>query len=72
MQTLTPVLDAIAEERDYCDTKEFAKVFIAAEQSARKNASEKGQCFGVRPVKVGNKLLWPIAQMKARLQGHAK
>jgi hypothetical protein len=59
----------IANGRDHIDTTEFGQVTIRAEQTIRKNHSQTGACFGIRPVKVGGKLLWPVAEIAAMLQG---
>ena len=58
--SLPPGLSAIADNRDLVNTSEFAKVFNVASQTVRKNYSQNGVCFGIRPIKVGNTLLWPV------------
>jgi hypothetical protein len=66
---LPPALAAIARGRDNIKTGEYAKVTDHAEQTIRKNYSSTGHCFGIRPRKVGNILLWPVAEIAAMLQG---
>jgi hypothetical protein len=68
-QSLTPALAAIAAGRDHILTEEFAKAFNRASQTIRKNYCEKGECFGIRPLKIGNRLLWPVTQVAALLAG---
>jgi len=67
-----PALNAIAKKRDHANTNEFAEAFDTEPQTVRKYVSRTGECYGVRPVKVGGKWLWPLAKMAARLQGGAK
>lgn len=62
-------LAAIAEGRDHIRTNEFARAFNKAPQTIRKNYCLTGECYGIRPVKVGNSLLWPVAPTAARLTG---
>jgi hypothetical protein len=72
MQTqmsLCPALAAIAAGRDHIRTEEFAKATNRAVQTIRKNACLKGECFGIRPLKFGNRLLWPVSQIAALLNG---
>ena len=66
---LPPALAAIASGRDHINTGEYAKVTTHAAQTIRKNYSSAGHCFGIRPRKVGNILLWPVAEIAALLQG---
>ena len=69
---LPPVLAAIASGRDHIETDEYGKVTNHASQTIRKNYCLTGECFGIRPVKVGNKLLWPVVSIAAMLSGGAK
>ena len=61
-------LAAIAAGRDHINTAEFAHATDRANQTIRKNYCLTGECFGIRPVKFGNRLLWPVAQVAALLQ----
>lgn len=63
-----PALAAIAAGRDHINTGEFAHATDRASQTIRKNYCLTGECFGIRPVKFGNRLLWPVAQVAALLQ----
>jgi hypothetical protein len=66
---LPAALAAIAAGRDHILTVEFAKAFSRASQTVRKNYCTKGECFGIRPIKHGNRLLWPVSQIAALLNG---
>ena len=69
---LPPVLARIAAGRDHIKTAEFAKAFSRATQTVRKQHSQTGECFGIKPRKVGNFLLWPVADIAAKLEGGAE
>lgn len=66
---LPPELAQIAAGRDHIVTGEFARATSKASQTIRKNYCLTGECYGIRPVKVGNRLLWPVAQIAALLNG---
>lgn len=61
----------VADGRDHITTAEFAKATGKAPQTVRKNYCLTGECYGIRPVKVGNALLWPVAPTAALLTGGA-
>ncbi|WP_151635996.1 hypothetical protein [Noviherbaspirillum aerium] len=72
MQTKAPLPDALAKiaaGRDHIKTSEFAHAVNRASQTVRKNYCLTGECFGIRPVKVGNFLLWPVADTARLLSG---
>ncbi len=69
---IPPGLARIAGDRDHINTKEFAEVTEHEEQTVRKNHSVNGHCFGIRPRKVGDFLLWPVRETAALLNGGAK
>lgn len=72
MQThinIPPALAEIAAGRDHIQTAEFAHATNRACQTIRKNYCLTGACFGIRPVKVGNRLLWPVAEIATLLNG---
>ena len=69
---LPSALAEIAAGRDHITTAEFARATSKAPQTVRKNYCLSGECFGIRPVKVGNNLLWPIARIGALLSGAAR
>jgi hypothetical protein len=62
-------LAAICHGRDHILTEEFATVTSRAPQTIRKNYCFTGECFGIRPIKVGNRLLWPVLPIAALLNG---
>lgn len=64
-------LAAVANGRDYIKTGEMARAFSAAKQTIRKHHSQHGDFYGVKPVKVGKQLLWPVAEIAAVLNGRA-
>lgn len=66
---IPPALAAIATGRDHIQTAEFARATNRASQTLRKNYCLTGHCFGIRPVKFGNKLLWPVQSIAALLTG---
>jgi len=66
---LPPGLSAIAGNRDLITTPEIAKVFNVASQTIRKNYSITGFAYGIKPTKVGNRLLWSVAQIAEKLRG---
>jgi hypothetical protein len=67
--TLPPALANIAAGRDHIQTAEFARATNRASQTIRKNYCLTGECFGIRPVKFGNRLLWPVAGVATLLSG---
>lgn len=67
--SLPPALAAIAAGRDHILTEEFAMAANRASQTIRKNYCKKGECFGIRPIKFGNRLLWPVSQIASLLNG---
>ncbi len=62
-------LSVIAAGRDHIQTAEFARAVNRSSQTIRKNYCTTGECFGIRPVKFGNRLLWPVASVAALLSG---
>lgn len=62
-------LSVIAGNRDLITTPEFAQVFNVKPQTVRKNYCLAGEVYGIRPIKMGNRLLWSVAQIAAKLEG---
>lgn len=62
-------LAAIAQGRDFLETREFSRAINRSDQTVRKWYAREGACFGVRPLKVGGRLIWPVAQIAALLNG---
>jgi transcription initiation factor TFIIIB Brf1 subunit/transcription initiation factor TFIIB len=69
VKNLPPGLSAIAGNRDLITTPEVAQVFNVASQTIRKNYSLTGEAYGIRPTKIGNRLLWSVAQIAEKLKG---
>jgi hypothetical protein len=57
--------------RPHAFTEEFAYLIGKAPQTVRKIYSQTGSCFGIIPLKLGNRLLWPVDAI-ARLLGGNK
>lgn len=62
----------IAIGRDYLTTAEFAHTINRSSQTVRKEYCINGAAFGIRPLKFGNKLLWPVAEIAALLNGELR
>ena len=60
---------AVAGSRDLITTPEFAQVFNVQPQTVRKNYCLTGEAYGIRPTKIGNRLLWSVARVAEKLQG---
>jgi hypothetical protein len=60
---------AIAGQRDLITTPEFAQIFNVQPQTVRKNYCLTGEAYGIRPVKIGNRLLWSVVKVAEKLQG---
>jgi hypothetical protein len=69
VDTVPPALAAVAQGRDHIKTSEFAHAMSRATQTVLKNHSQTGECFGIRPVKQGKFLLWPVAGIAKALNG---
>lgn len=61
-------LSAVAGSRDLITTPEFALVFNVQPQTVRKNYCLTGEAYGIRPTKIGNRLLWSVAKVAEKLQ----
>jgi len=66
---IPPALAAVAQGRDHIKTSEFAHTFSRATQTILKNHCLTGECFGIRPIKQGKFLLWPVADIAKALGG---
>ncbi len=62
-------LAAIAAGRDHINTGEYAQATCRSSQTIRKNYCLTGECYGIRPIKFGNKLLWSVAEIAKLLNG---
>jgi hypothetical protein len=61
-------LSELAGNRDFITTPEVAQVFNVASQTIRKNYCLTGEAYGLRPIKIGNRLLWSVAQIADKLK----
>lgn len=69
---MPPALAAVAQGRDHVKTAEFAHAMSRATQTILKNHCLTGECFGIRPLKSGKLLLWPVADIAKLLNGGAE
>ena len=69
---IPPALAAIAAGRDHIKTAEYARAASRSSQTIRKNYCLTGECFGIRPIKFGNRLLWPVTEIAALLNRGGK
>lgn len=66
-----PELKKLANGADHVGTHEFAIAVKKQPQTIRKNFCLYGHCYGIRPKKIGNALLWPVAEIEQLLDGGA-
>ena len=59
----------IANGRTHITTAEYAKTTNSRPQTLRKNYCLNGHCFGIRPVKIGNRLNWPVDEVANLMSG---
>ena len=62
-------LSSLAGGRDLIPTKSFSKAINKAEQTIRKEYCLKGEAFGIRPIKLGNQLFWPVTERAKLIRG---
>ncbi len=55
--------------RPHATTSEFSYLIGKAPQTIRKIHSQSGACYGIRPLKLGNKLLWSVESIATLLEG---
>jgi hypothetical protein len=68
-QGMPPELARIAQGRDHLDTAEYGRAIKRTGQTIRKNLCIAGHAYGIRPLKVGGRLLWPVAEVAKLLHG---
>ena len=61
----------IAQGRDYLPTPDFAKTFSKSPSTVRKNLCLTGHCYGIKAVKVGGRLLFPVSEIAKLLNGES-
>ena len=70
LQPLIPAgLASLAGNRDAITTAEFAEAISGSQQTLRKNYCLTGSAYGIRPIKVGNRLLWPVEKIARLILG---
>ena len=67
--SIPPNLAELAKGRDHIQTNEIATVTNHRPQTVRKSYCMTGSYFGIRPIKLGNRLLWPVADIAKLLNG---
>lgn len=65
---LPPELAMIANGRDHISTREFAHAIGYKAGTLRLYKCTFGHCFGITPVKIHGKLLWPVAEIASLLR----
>lgn len=71
-QNIPHQLAELASHRDFIQTAEIALVTNHKPQTVRKAYCLTGEYFGIRPKKLGNRLLWPVADVARLLNGGAQ
>lgn len=72
LPSLPSELAKVAGDRDVITTAEFARAISGSQQTLRKNHSLTGNAYGIKPIKVGNRLLWPVDRIAEILRGGVK
>ena len=67
-QLIPKGLSSLAGVRDLITTSEFALIFNIQPQTVRKNYCLSGEVYGIRPTKVGSRLLWSVAKIEEKLK----
>jgi hypothetical protein len=69
--TIPDSLAQIAHGRDHIRTEEFARAICRQHATIRRTicTSPDGTAYGIKPIKIGNKWLWPVDKASALLNG---
>lgn len=59
----------IMELQKVVTTQELAESLKCSPKTIRKNYCLTGHCYGIRPIKIGARLLWPVADIAKLLAG---
>jgi hypothetical protein len=62
-------LAKLASNRDLITTSEFAQILSIKPQTIHRNYCLSGEAYGVKPIKIGNRLLWSVEKIAERLRG---
>jgi len=65
---IPPALAAATKGRDLIKTADFAFYLNVSPATVRKNYCLTGECYGIRPLKVGRNLLWPVESIAQLLK----
>lgn len=68
-QNIPQGLSSLAGDRDLITTRSFSKAINKAEQTIRKEYCLKGEAFGIKPIKLGNQLFWPVIEIAKLIRG---
>ena len=69
---IPPALAEVSKGRDHIHTNEAARATGYAKQTVRKHHCLFGHFMGIKPVKVGKRLLWPVEEIARLLTGECK
>jgi hypothetical protein len=56
--------------RPLANTNELAQISDTRPQTIRRNHSERGEFHGLRPIKIGNRLFWPLTDIARVMSGN--
>lgn len=62
----------VADGRDHINTREFARAIGKSASQIRKLHHLDGAAYGIRPLKIGRDLLWPVVAVATLLAGGAR
>jgi hypothetical protein len=71
LPSLPPELAKVAGDRDVITTAEFARAISGSQQTLRKNYCLTGHAYGIKPIKIGNRLLWSVKAIALLIGGAA-
>jgi hypothetical protein len=66
---LYDVVNRCTNGRPHATTEQYGFLTNTATQTVRKNYSQTGECFGIKPIKIGNRLFWPTPEIIRLLGG---
>lgn len=67
--TFPGALETAARGRTHITTAEAAHLLNRAAKTLRKEHSANGEAYGIRPLKIGGQLAWPVDGIAALLRG---
>ena len=70
--SIPPALAEVSKGRDNIRTEETAHALGYANQTVRKHHCLFGHFMGIKPVKIGKRLLWPVKDIARLLTGEGK